>query len=72
MNLQNALTDKSISFSSRDNSFRGPAKMSYLRKNIFNKNRLYVYVHNIFHFVKKASSGENKILYLTVWGSLKG
>ena len=34
MNLQNALTDKSISFSSRDNSFRGPAKMSYLRKNI--------------------------------------
>ena len=26
----------------------------------------------IFHFVKKASSGDKLILYLTVWCSLKG
>ena len=31
-----------------------------------------IFIHNIFHFLKKASSGENYNLILTVWGSFVG
>ena len=37
-------------------------KMKFKRKKIFTRIQLYFYFHNIFHFFKKASSGEITIL----------